>query len=83
MKEKILAFLKSTFSEADGTASASRVLAGSTIFMTMVWISFIVFTQHHLPDLGGAAMYVTAGGSLYGANKLSGMLVKDKPKDGQ
>ncbi len=80
MKEKVLAFLKSTFSEADGSASASRVLAGSTIFMTMVWVSFIVFTQKHLPDLGGAAMYVTAGGSLYGVNKISGAFKKDDSK---
>lgn len=83
MKERILAFLRSTFSEANGTASATRVLAGSTVFMTLVWISYIVFTQHHLPDLGGASMFVTSGFSGYGANKLSGMFGKDKPKDGQ
>ncbi len=54
MKERILAYLKSTFSEADGTGSASRLLAGATVGMSLVWISYIVFTQHHLPDLGGA-----------------------------
>jgi hypothetical protein len=71
MKSKLFAFLRSTFSEPDGTGSASRVLAGSTVASCLVWVSYIVFTQHHLPDLGGASLFVTAGGSLYGVNKLS------------
>jgi hypothetical protein len=76
MKEKIFTFLKTTFSEPDGTASASRVLAGATVASTLVWISFIVFTQNHLPDLGGASMFVTAGFSGYGINKVSGVFKK-------
>ncbi len=71
MREKILGFLKSTFSEANGSASASRVLAGSTILATLGWVTYLVLLNHALPDLGGAAMFVTAGGSLYGVNKLS------------
>ncbi len=71
MREKILGFLKSTFSESDGTGSASRVLAGSTILATLGWVTYLVLLNHALPDLGGAAMFVTAGGSLYGVNKLS------------
>jgi hypothetical protein len=73
MREKILSFLKSTFSEADGTGSATRVLAGGGVLSTIVWVSFIVFTQHHLPDLGGAAMFVSASFSGYGINKIAGM----------
>jgi hypothetical protein len=80
MKEKILAFLKSTFSEADGSASASRVLAGSTVFMTLVWISYIVFTQHHLPDLGGPSLFVTSGFSGYGANQVCRFVKQDDKK---
>jgi hypothetical protein len=71
MKEKILAFLKSTFSESDGSASASRVLAGSTVASCLVWISYIVIRTHSLPDLGGASLFVTSGFSGYGVNKIS------------
>jgi hypothetical protein len=71
MKEKILKFLHSTFSEADGSASASRVLAGATVVSTLGWVTYLVLLKHSLPDLGGASMFVTAGGSLYGVNKLS------------
>jgi hypothetical protein len=79
MREKILSFLKSTFSEADGTGSATRVLAGGGVLSTIVWVSFIVFTQHHLPDLGGAAMFVSASFSGYGINKVAGCFPgKDK-----
>jgi hypothetical protein len=80
MREKIVAFLKSTFSEADGSASASRVLAGSTVLATIGWITYLVVRTHVLPDLSGAAMFITAGGSLYGVNKLSGAIKKDEQK---
>ena len=80
MLQKLLAFIKSTFSEPDGSASASRFLAGGGVFSTIVWVSFIVFTQKHLPDLGGAAMFVSASFSGYGVNKLSGVLKKDDQK---
>lgn len=71
MREKILKFLKSTFSEADGSASASRVLAGSTILATLGWVTYLVILNHALPDLGGPAMFVTSGFSGYGVNKIS------------
>ena len=71
MREKMFAFLKSTFSEPDGTGSASRVLAGSTVASCLVWISYIVIRTHTIPDLGGASLFVTSGFSGYGVNKLS------------
>lgn len=74
MKERIYAFLRSTFSEPDGTGSASRVLAGSCVGSSLVWISYIVFSQHRLPDLSGAALFVSAGFSGYGVNKISTMI---------
>ncbi len=73
MKEKLFAYLRSTFSEADGTGSTTRVLAGTGVLSTIIWISFIVFTQKHLPDLGGAAMFVSASFSGYAVNKVTGM----------
>lgn len=81
MKEKIVAFIKSTFSEANGSASASRVLAGSTVGSTLVWVSYLVFSQHQLPDLHGAAMFVAAGFSGYGINKISVALKGSETKD--
>ena len=74
MKQKIFSFIKSTFSETDGTGSASRVLAGSTVLSTLVWISYIVFRYHTIPDLGGASLFVTAGFSGYGVNKVTTIL---------
>jgi len=80
MKDKVLAFLKSTFSEADGSASASRVLAGSTVLSTLLWITYLVILNHVLPDLGGAAMFITAGFSGYGVNKVARAFGKEDDK---
>lgn len=74
MKERILKFIKSAFSESDGSVSASRILAGSTVLSTLVWVSYLVFTLHALPDLSGASLFVTSGFSGYGVNKLSSVL---------
>jgi len=71
VRDKILKFLRSTFSEADGSASASRVLAGSTILATLGWVTYLVLQNHALPDLGGASMFVTSGFSGYAVNKIS------------
>lgn len=78
MKEKIVAFLKSTFSEPDGTGSASRVLALLAILSNIAWVSFVVVRTHALPDLSGSAMYIGASFSGYAANKISGAIKRDK-----
>lgn len=80
MKEKLIAFIKSTFSEADGSASATRVLAGATVLSTLVWISYLVVLNHVLPDLTSPSLFVTAGFSGYGVNKLSKAIKKDDDK---
>lgn len=76
MRERIFAFLNSTFSEKDGTGSATRVLGGLGVAATIVWVSFIVLTTKHLPDLGGASMFVSASFSGYGINKISECIKK-------
>ena len=76
MKEKLIAYLKSTFSEADGSGSASRVLALLAVLSNILWVSYLVITTHALPDLGGSAVYVGASFSGYAANKVSEALKK-------
>ena len=71
MWQKILAFAKSTFSEADGTASASRVLAGTSVVAVIGWVTYIVIRTGSLPELGGASMFLTASFSGYGVNKVT------------
>ena len=83
MRERLFAFIRSTFSEPDGTGSASRVLAGCTVASCLVWVSFIVFTKHIIPDLGGASLFVTSGFSGYGVNRLSRAFGEDHDKDHQ
>lgn len=76
MKEKILTFLKSTFSEADGSGSSTRVLGGVVVFATLCWITYLVLKTGALPDLSGASLFVSSGFSGYGMNKLSEALKK-------
>jgi hypothetical protein len=81
---KILNYLISVFSEADGTGSATRVLAGLTVLTTLIWVTFIVIKNHALPDLGGASMFISAGFSGYAINKVAGIADKakvDPPKN--
>jgi hypothetical protein len=73
MKEKLFTYLKSAFSEADGTGSSSRFLAAGGVLATISWVSYIVILTGHLPDLGGAAMCISASFSGYGINKITGM----------
>jgi hypothetical protein len=71
MKDKILAFLKKAFSEANGSASATRVLAGTVVMATLSWVTYIVLRTHALPDLSGASLFVGSGFSGYGMNKIA------------
>ena len=77
MRERIFAFLNSTFSERDGTGSATRVLGGLGVAATIAWVSFIVLTTKHLPDLGGASMFVSASFSGYAVNRVARAIGKD------
>ena len=81
MREKILGFLKSTFSEPTGEGSASRILAGVAIIACITWISYIVFVQRHLPDMSGPAMWLASSFSGYGLNKLSGAIQSKKDSE--
>jgi len=78
MRDKIFAYLKSTFSESDGTGSASRLLAGGGVLSAIVWVSYVVFRTKALPDLSGVSLWLGTSFSGYGMNKLSGAINRDK-----
>ena len=78
MKEKLLIFLRSTFSEPTGEGSSSRILAAVSITACIAWITYIIFKTTHLPDMSGPAMWLTASFSGYGLNKLSGAIESSK-----
>lgn len=77
MKDKILSFVKSTFSESDGTGSASRVLAGTSVTAVLTWVTYVVIKNGALPDLSGAALFLSAGFSGYAANQMRRAMSKD------
>jgi hypothetical protein len=84
--QKLLVFLKSTFSEPDGTGSASRVLAGASVISTILWVTYLVIKNGALPDLGGASLFLTSSFSGYAANQVTRMKKRDgdgDKKDGQ
>ena len=71
MKEKVLSFLKSMLSEKDGSVSASRCLAGSSVVSVLFWVSYVVVKNGSLPDLTGASLFLTSSFSGYAVNQFS------------
>ena len=69
--QKLLAFLKSTFSEPDGSGSASRVLAGTSVVSVLGWVTYLVIKNGTLPDLSGASLFLSASFSGYAANQIT------------
>jgi hypothetical protein len=71
----LVKFLRSVFSESDGTGSWSRL---GSLFLTVAiigWVTHVVLKTHAIPDLGGPAGFLAAGnGSLYGTNQLKSIV---------
>jgi hypothetical protein len=70
---KKISFLRSTFSEADGTGSASRIMMLLHFFAGASWVSFHLWKgdgagHHPIPDLTGVTTFVCAP---YGVNKIA------------
>jgi hypothetical protein len=82
-----LKFLRSVFSEVDGTGSCSRILSAVFAVAVICWVTYIVCTVHSIPPLGDAATLVACP---YAINKLatkiadavSALAARKKP-DGQ
>lgn len=69
-------YIKRVFSDG-GEPSFSRWSSGTIVLATIIWVSYLVFRKHELPDLTGPAIFIGSGtGSAYGLNILSGALKK-------
>jgi hypothetical protein len=67
-------FIKSVFSE-EGEGSYSRCSAGCIVMGTLVWVSYVVWKNHSIPDLTGPATFLTSGTACtYGVNKASDII---------
>lgn len=83
--KSLFGFLRSVFSESDGTGSWSRCGSLMIVLATLGWITHVVWRTHVIPDLGGATAFMTTGaGTLYGTNKLGSIVsaLTGKGKDG-
>jgi hypothetical protein len=71
MKEYLdafLKFLKSVFSEADGTGSCARILSAVFAVATILWVTYIVRTLHTIPPLGDCTTLIACP---YAINKVA------------
>jgi hypothetical protein len=57
-------FWVGVFSDS-GTPSWSRVASGLIVLLGVIWVSFLVFVNHALPDMSGLALLI---GVPYGLN---------------
>jgi hypothetical protein len=71
MREKLMGYFRSAFSEPNGTGSSTRLLAGGGVLSAIVWVSYIVFKTKALPDLTSASLWLGASFSGYGMGKIS------------
>lgn len=56
--------------EEDGTPSFSRLASLALVATALIWISYVVFHGHVLPELHGIQEFIVTGvTSLYGVNK--------------
>lgn len=78
MKDKLTAFLKSALSESDGSVSSSRLYAGASVLSVLSWVTYVVIKNGALPDLSGAALFLSAGFSGYAVNQIRRAMNKDQ-----
>jgi len=76
---ELIKFLRSVFSEVDGSGSASRSLAGATVLSTLFWITYVVIRTHAIPDLTAPSLFIASAFSGYAVNKGTGVFKKPDP----
>jgi hypothetical protein len=67
----MFAFLKSVFSESDGSGSFARVASGTALVASIAWVTHIVMKTHVIPPLTDLTIFNT---SIYGINKIPTIL---------
>jgi hypothetical protein len=75
----MLNFIKSIFSEDDGSGSASRLLMVAHAIMGCIWGTHVVYHSHALPDpvsLAGVTAFITAP---YAVNKMHSAVTAFSP----
>jgi len=65
MVETMREYIKQLFSES-GEASFGRTGSFLGLVLGSGWVSFLVWTTHHLPDLQGLTVFIS---TLYGLSK--------------
>ena len=70
-----LKFWRGVFSENDGTPSFARVATAVVVAFAVGWTTALVKLNHALPDFAGLSCFL---GTLYGVNKISGALGRDR-----
>jgi hypothetical protein len=65
---EFLKFVKSIFSEADGTGSTARILSALFALSAVYWITHLVHVNHAVPPLSDITTLIAAP---YGVNKIS------------
>lgn len=72
----MIQFLKSAFTETQPgkeSASFARLASAVIVVFSVVWVSFIVWHKHELPELASLALFNT---SIYGMNRASAFFGK-------
>jgi len=79
---RFFGFLREVYSEG-GQGSYSRFVGGSIVFAVLGWVTYLVFKNHTMPDLGGPSMFIAAGGAThYMTNKASDIIDSIKGNNG-
>ena len=53
----------------DGVGSYSRYCGAACVSAAILWVSYLVFKNHALPDLGGVSTFIASGNAAYAANQ--------------
>lgn len=67
-------FLKAFFADSDKTVNPAHVVAFALTAGVLVWVSFIVFKTHVLPDLAGPAYLLGGSGAMNVAHKMEDII---------
>lgn len=51
-------FLHDLYTDEGGAWSLGRVGTGISLFMSWVWVTYLIIKNHQLPDLAGLGVYI-------------------------